>query len=112
MKEIADILSPYMTEQDDQRLVELLAFSAGRVLLKVAKSGKRWRSQVSEEKLREAWLSNVDGQGRPRKLLKFSSIEQIVQEANKAMMGFPEWSLSKETRNSTQNLGAGFTSSV
>jgi hypothetical protein len=33
----------------------------------------------------EEWLSRCDDQGRPLKLMKFSSIQQITAEANKAM---------------------------
>lgn len=32
------------------------------------------------------WLKNVDDQGRPKKLMKFSNIDQITAEADKAMM--------------------------
>lgn len=99
MKEIADVLTLQASGPDDLRLGELLAVSAGRVLLKAAKRGEDWRNLADEEKLRhiadwlkavlvsnEAWLENVDGQGRPKKLMKFSSIEQIAQEADKAML--------------------------
>lgn len=34
----------------------------------------------------EAWLRNVDDKGRPKKLMKFSTVEQIMVEADKAMM--------------------------
>ena len=34
----------------------------------------------------EPWLKNVDGQGRPKKLLKFGSVDAIVREADKAML--------------------------
>jgi hypothetical protein len=33
----------------------------------------------------EPWLKNLDQEGRPAKLLKFGSVEQIKQEADKAM---------------------------
>jgi hypothetical protein len=36
------------------------------------------------------WLSNIDEHGRPKKLLKFSNIMQIVQEANRDMALFAE----------------------
>lgn len=32
------------------------------------------------------WLSNVDDQGRPKKLMKFGSLDQIIAEADKAML--------------------------
>lgn len=34
----------------------------------------------------EPWLQNVDERGRPKKLLKFSTVEQIIAEADKAML--------------------------
>lgn len=34
----------------------------------------------------EAWLSRCDNQGRPLKLMKFSTIQQITAEANKSMV--------------------------
>ena len=34
----------------------------------------------------EPWLKSVDGQGRPKKLLKFGSVDAIVREADKAML--------------------------
>lgn len=34
----------------------------------------------------EPWLKNVDAQGRPKKLMKFSTLDQIIREADKAML--------------------------
>lgn len=34
----------------------------------------------------EPWLKNLDGHGRPKKLLKFGSVDAIVREADKAML--------------------------
>ena len=34
----------------------------------------------------EPWLKNLDAQGRPKKLMKFGSIDAIVREADKAML--------------------------
>lgn len=34
----------------------------------------------------EPWLHNLDAEGRPKKLMKFSTIEQISAEADKAML--------------------------
>lgn len=98
-EEIADVLSPYAAGHDDRRLIELLAVSVGRVLLNDAMRERAWQSQVNDEKLRHiadwlkaavvnnnSWLDNVDDRGRPKKLMKFGSIEQIVREADKAML--------------------------
>lgn len=51
MQEIADVLSPFATGPDEQRLNELVAVSVGRVLLKKAKRGEDWRSQVEDEQI-------------------------------------------------------------
>lgn len=41
---------------------------------------------VASVRNKEAWLKNVDDLGRPKKLLKFSTLEDIVKEADKAML--------------------------
>ena len=41
---------------------------------------------VASVRSNEAWLKNVDDLGRPKKLLKFSTLQDIVKEADKAMM--------------------------
>lgn len=98
MQDIADVLSPYAVGHDE-RLGTFLAISVGRVLLKAAKNRQNWRTLAPEEKLRhiadwlraalinnEPWIENIDSRGRPKKLMKFGSLEQITQEADKAML--------------------------
>ena len=84
--------------QDDQ-VDPLLVISLGRVLLKEARAGTSLPDIANGDQIRHiydwlkaevvteaAWLSNVDEQGRPRKLMKFGSVDQILKEADKAMM--------------------------
>jgi hypothetical protein len=79
----------------DQQLINLLDLSVGRVVRKVRdfsydnnevalRHVRDWlkASLVNDER----WLKNVDAQGRQKKLMKFSSIEQMVKEADKAML--------------------------
>ncbi|MCZ7860907.1 PcfJ domain-containing protein [Agrobacterium salinitolerans] len=85
-----------MLAEGDEELARLLAMSVGRVLLRATSGG---RSQHADDQtLRHIsdwlaaaiavdapWLKNVDAHGRPKKLMKFSTIAQITAEANKAM---------------------------
>lgn len=95
--EIAKLLAPFGGE--DERLERLLALSVGRVLANAARRGEEWRGLADPEKLRHAadwlraalanddpWLGNLDGKGRPKKLMKFRSVDDIVKEADKAMI--------------------------
>lgn len=81
---------------DDPAVSRLLDLSVLRVLLNAASGPLRelpdpevarhvtdWlRASVERS---EAWLSNTDTLGRPKKLMKFSTFESIVREADKAM---------------------------
>lgn len=75
----------------------LLEHSVGRVLRKAARLGEF--AEPSPDDLRHiadwllasvtneaGWLGNLDGQSRPKKLMKFSTIADIVAEADKAML--------------------------
>ncbi len=81
------------------RLGVLLSYCVGRVMLRSAKAGEDWESLARDEDVRhitdwlkaavvndEAWLNNLDERGRPKKLMKFSSVADITKEANKAML--------------------------
>lgn len=83
----------------DIHLGQFLAWSVGRVFLNAARHGEDWQSQWNDEAMRhikdwlkaamvndETWLKNIDDQGRPKKLLKFSTLEDITKEADKAML--------------------------
>lgn len=87
----------------DETVQKLLAYSLGRVLLKQVKSTRGTLDldvTPEDEHIRdwllaavrngEEWLENVDALGRPRKLMKFGSKAQIVQEADKAMRIFAQ----------------------
>nr|WP_250808413.1 PcfJ domain-containing protein [Neorhizobium tomejilense] len=97
----------------DARVCTLLGLCVGRVLLKAARRGEDW-AELADAKviahvadwLRAAlntdarWLANVDARGRPKKLLKFETVKQIGQEADKAM-------LKAAQRNSTVKIAEG-----
>jgi hypothetical protein len=84
---------------DGNAKVELmLELSVGRVLRKVCRDILKWRSYISEDELQhvadwlqiavntnEPWLENLDKDARPKKVMKFYSIDQIVKEADKAI---------------------------
>lgn len=95
--EIIEFLKPF--SKDDQRVLELLAMSLGRVLNRAAKAGDDWRFLCSAAQARHIadwivvdvkadaeWLQNTDDLGRAKKLLKFANVSQITQEADKAML--------------------------
>lgn len=84
---------------DDVTLIDFLTWSVGRVLMNASKRGENWRNQGDNGTFAhirdwlkaalvndEPWLANVDNHGRPKKLLKFASVEDITKEANKAML--------------------------
>lgn len=88
------------------RVNELLACSFGRVIKNEFKRGTLTPDQLNSYFLMhlehisdwieaavnngDEWLSNIDEHGRPKKLLKFSNVMQIVQEANRDMALFAE----------------------
>ena len=87
---------------DHFQVSELLAHSVGRVLINLFKRDQltkdEYRDYISTDLVHikdwlaasvlnnEPWLKNTDEQGRPKKLMKFSTIAQITQEADKAMI--------------------------
>jgi len=81
----------------DAALERFMTISLGRVLSKNSASDDRRRPADTEiyhisdwliaaVRNNEPWLQNVDEQGRPKKLMKFSTVGQIVAEADKAML--------------------------
>src|SRR5690606_37071106 len=94
--QIIDFLRPFA--KNDYRVLQFLVMSVGRVLKKQATKGENWRRNANDQDVghiadwlsaavanEASWLSNVDEKGIPKKLRKFSSIEQITKEADKAM---------------------------
>ncbi|MCV9963665.1 PcfJ domain-containing protein [Pararhizobium sp. BT-229] len=87
-----------MTDNEQVRL--LLTYCVGRLMLRNARRGKPLQEGIgtlldvihvtdwlASAVINEApWLANTDGEGRPKKLMKFSSFEQIMREADKAML--------------------------
>ena len=80
-------------------LSELLAYCIGRLCLRSTKTSGNWKHDLSKidvghvvDWLKVAlindaeWLKNVDGQNRPKKLMKFGDFNSVIQEADKAML--------------------------
>ncbi|MBZ5762408.1 PcfJ domain-containing protein [Rhizobium sp. VS19-DR104.2] len=83
---------------DDARVASLMSFCVGRLMLRAAQRGEDWRTIATNGQLAhiadwlrsalinaQPWIENVDDRGRPRKLLKFNSVDGVVAEADKAM---------------------------
>lgn len=81
----------------DARVAELLGYCFGRVMVKRFLDGKA--TPTDTRALRhisdwiagavasgERWLENLDDRGRPKKLMKFGSVEAIIAEADRAMI--------------------------
>lgn len=101
MKEIDNDILDFLKQwygTPNHKVFELMKLSVGRILMKGIYKGISfdvdapnpsfqhiydWLSVAVENN--ESWLSNVDEQGRPKKLMKLSTIEQAVREADKAM---------------------------
>lgn len=94
--EVVDFLATF---SDDADVLRLMYHCVGRVLVKMKNGRRNWREAGLAVDLKHAadwlavalhhnedWLANVDEQGRPKKLLKFSDLEGILREANKAMV--------------------------
>jgi hypothetical protein len=86
----------------NERLVEMLMLSVGRIVKKAHGDNARGTMNALgqyEQAIRHVadwfkaailenapWLANVDDLGRPKKLLKFGSLERMVAEADKVML--------------------------
>lgn len=88
---------------DDPKILRLLELSLGRVLDNAAARGEFATGLVNPQQAAhirdwlaaatandEQWLKTTDHEGRPRKLLKFGSVEAITAEADKAMRKFAQ----------------------
>lgn len=93
---VAEKLAPF--HGADERLGTLLALCVGRLMLKAARGGQDWSGISRDDDVRHVadwlkaavvndadWFRNVDEHGRPRKLLKFGTMEGLLKEADKAM---------------------------
>jgi hypothetical protein len=104
------------SDKDYSRVAEYLRMSVGRVALNHAqKTGSALelkRAEISHiaDWLKasiitdQEWLKKVDDQGRPKKLMKFSTIEQITHEADKAMLKASQSMRSVRTLASDETL--------
>lgn len=94
---IIEIIKDY--SDGNNEVARLLALSVGRVLNNADLRHEDWEAQYQNCDVghikdwlkaalvnNDSWLANVDGKGRPLKLMKFSNLDQITQEADKAMM--------------------------
>lgn len=91
------------TEAPSAEVFSLLKLSLGRVLAKIADRGEDWTSSFTADDLRHIcdwlaaaildkspWLARLDDAGRPKKLMKFSTVASILVEADKAMLVFAQ----------------------
>jgi hypothetical protein len=102
----------------DAEVLKLLAYSVGRVLyntqpddynpmahpehLDAGRHIADWLAAAIAN--REHWLSNVDSLGRPKKLLKFPTLEAITKEADKAMLRYAQKGRDIELRDGDEEL--------
>jgi hypothetical protein len=93
-----DLFVAQVTE-GNPHIAGLFEQCAGRIMRRIAKAQGNWTRPDDLTAIRhiidwlfaavindEPWLSNLDNFGRVKKLMKFSDIEQITKEANKAML--------------------------
>jgi len=105
---------------------QLLMLSLGRVWFKHMKSAPQFLDVPGTEQMMafhaqlghiadwidaavmndEPWLKNVDTQGRPKKLMKFSTLDQIVKEADKAMLKAAQTGRGLDLTGSSESLVA------
>lgn len=94
--EIIDFLATFA---EDENVVLLMYHCVGRLLVKLKNGKRNWREAGLAVDLKhvvdwlevsllhqEEWLNITDEHGRPKKLLKFSDLDGVIKEANKAMI--------------------------
>jgi hypothetical protein len=102
----------------DPQVQKLMAYSVGRVLSKTepddytpttqpehffaARHIADWLAAAIANQ--EQWLENVDDLGRPKKLLKFATIDAIIREADKAMLRYAQKSQNVKLRDGDEKL--------
>lgn len=114
-----DIASFLWKLTEDAKVLRLLELSVGRVLENAAAGGAFPMSLIDARQAAhitdwltaavsadETWLKATDTDGRPRKLMKFGSVEAIVAEADKAMAKFSQKSRGIVLREGAEELYA------
>lgn len=114
-----DIASFIWKLTDDETVLRLLELSLGRVLENAAAGGAFPMSMINGVQAThitdwltaavvadETWLKVTDTHGRPRKLMKFGSVEAIVAEADKAMAKFAQKNRTVALREGDEELYA------
>lgn len=100
-QEIAKQIDKYLEDSvADEAVLPLLKLCLGRVLKRL---GEGWKDAVTRDDFRHIcdwlsaalldkspWLSRMDDLGRPKKLMKFSTVKGILAEADKAMLVFAQ----------------------
>lgn len=100
-QEIAKQIDKYLEDNvADESVLPLLKLCLGRVLKRL---GEGWKDAVTRDDFRHIcdwlsaalldkspWLSRLDDLGRPKKLMKFSTVKGILAEADKAMLVFAQ----------------------
>lgn len=98
---IAKEIDKYLEDNvSHEALLPLLKLCLGRVLKRI---GAGWQEAVTRDDLRHIcdwlsaalldkspWLSRIDDLGRPKKLMKFSTVKGIIAEADKSMLVFAQ----------------------
>lgn len=94
-----DIADELAKRSDDDEVRKLIVIGIGNVLFRLHRKGEDWRVvfTASRDAIhhivdwltsavmdKDEWLQRVDQKGRPMKLAKMHSIEQLVGEADKA----------------------------
>ncbi|MCZ7861790.1 PcfJ domain-containing protein [Agrobacterium salinitolerans] len=94
-QQAAEIERALATHSQDERVNALLDICVGRILKKDARRGNDWTQQYKAETIDHIvewlamacaedahWLSNMTPEGKPKKLLKFSKVQDVVKEAD------------------------------
>ncbi|MBY3151073.1 hypothetical protein HFO56_01440 [Rhizobium laguerreae] len=114
-----DVASFLWKLTENEQVLSLLELSVGRVLEKAAATGAFPMSMIDAHQAThitdwltsavvadEGWLKATDTHGRPRKLMKFGSVEAIVAEADKAMAKFSKKNRTVVLREGAEELYA------
>jgi hypothetical protein len=102
---------------DDMRVQRLLELSLGRVLEKNVREGRFALHGVTPQQAAHvadwltsavaaeaAWLADLDDLGRPKKLMKFGTVDAVVKEADKSMERFARLNRLVEIRQGEEEL--------